>query len=766
MMEGTVKRSLWGSLTGLWRGQKPAHRPEGKQEYERETEGLGPVSKVGKGQESSEPGHAPLKVSVHVEGQESPDSGYETVSEVSKQGSSNFSPEESTDFELSSLDGSCDEPRNNDYSDFPARGLCPKPEGLETNLFGKPESACDHQRDASAEFSSQQSDGSSDLGLESVNVRRAWVSAGCGVSNDQLQGDGAFIAGDFAKETAKLVIRDVLEECPGNGLDMLKAVLLEMIQMYEEARSQERAEPYCSDSCEDSDAPELMSDVQFSQRLASTGLVAPFEIGERGRSGEGGRLSRAQPKLHGRGPDGWINRDAPQQRGEGLKNVPKCGLSRAVVDSTNLPSWHLSGAMRKPRDKYRDPAIQRRRSVSRVALTSSSELRLVAPPGDRESSCTDEDDLPGGGTDSWEEMSSRRRDHALVSEGSMTPGSYDKHHRTVHSFDEVEDVSMEHEMGMGFSDQRHDKQHDVAGVKGRNWGNVKNDCDRDESKLAVRVTSPNNTETPLTATKLLQALSKPKEEPISIPEYDGTEDLDGYLAQVSMIFSFEDVDQLDCARLLSRALRGDALEVLTFMPPLGPRSYEYLLQDLNLRFGTGDQRRKSIVALFNIKQDTEDVRCFGQAIRRMTLKAYPGESKDKLQPMMVQIFMQGLRDVVVLQHVLRQLPGTLKEAIDIAMLEETLETLEPTTQNDISKPDSEDLLKEVRNLVSDIRNQRFFLTVVCWACKGKHKINDCPNISKEDREVIITQKRAKRKEKVASGNSDGVFKAGSPALNW
>ena len=148
-------------------------------------------------------------------GHESPDSGYEDLQVNGP----------------SSLKEPCDEPRTIVNPVLAAGGLCSRPEASETmNLLVKPESAHDHQQSTSVGLSFQQSDKTGYLGLEPPNTQGASFRAGCGVSNDQMQGDVAFVAGDFVTETARLWVSNVLAECPGNGWEICQSVV-EKVQM-------------------------------------------------------------------------------------------------------------------------------------------------------------------------------------------------------------------------------------------------------------------------------------------------------------------------------------------------------------------------------------------------------------------------------------------------------------------------------------------------------------------------------------------------------
>ena len=62
-----------------------------------------------------------------------------------------------------------------------------------------------------------------------------------------------------------------------------------------------------------------------------------------------------------------------------------------------------------------------------------------------------------------------------------------------------------------------------------------------------------------------------------------------------------------------------------------------------------------------------------------------------------------------------------------------------TTQNDASELDRGNPLLEVKNLVNEIKTspvQRSLQPVVCWGCRGHHRLSDCSTTTEKTKKLL------------------------------
>ena len=271
----------------------------------------------------------------------------------------------------------------------------------------------------------------------------------------------------------------------------------------------------------------------------------------------------------------------------------------------------------------------------------------------------------------------------------------------------------------------------------------------------------------------LEALTKmaQPEPSAQLPKFDGTCPLDEFMAQFTLICQARKWGSIKKAEKLAAALSGKARSVLlTMSPELNEDSYDELVYALQERYHVGDKARRSLIGLYNKRQGpTEDAVTFGRSICQMMAEAYPQAQVKEREALMIQNYQNGLKCKEARRQVLKAMPTSLAQAMDIAILEETLESwMDPSAddqkdkkaakpQNRVGavgeKSDSgEAAMEEVRKLRAELAQKETSNNTgnsadrprppKCWACGGAHVLRNCPDTNPAERRKILERRKA------------------------
>ena len=162
--------------------------------------------------------------------------------------------------------------------------------------------------------------------------------------------------------------------------------------------------------------------------------------------------------------------------------------------------------------------------------------------------------------------------------------------------------------------------------------------------------------------RLQRRTPTPRARSRSPPKYDGKFDFLDFKVQFECIAEDNDWSYQDCGRKLSRCLTGSARSVLTTLDRSVRRDYQTLcaaLLSLHTTPGGEGLRRTELHQAARIDGQCPSV--FGRELRKLAARAYP--LGDLPETALIQLFIKGLRDASIEQHVSLQAPCNLDDAI-------------------------------------------------------------------------------------------------------
>lgn len=127
--------------------------------------------------------------------------------------------------------------------------------------------------------------------------------------------------------------------------------------------------------------------------------------------------------------------------------------------------------------------------------------------------------------------------------------------------------------------------------------------------------------------------------------YDGSEDLDEYLAHFNIVSELNGWNYVTKSLYLASSLKGACLSLLNDLDPRQCRDYDCLIQALQNRYGT-----KNRAEIFRSKLQTrtqnrnETIPELAQSIRKLTRQAYPSATPEVLDLLALDYFIDALPD--------------------------------------------------------------------------------------------------------------------------
>lgn len=150
--------------------------------------------------------------------------------------------------------------------------------------------------------------------------------------------------------------------------------------------------------------------------------------------------------------------------------------------------------------------------------------------------------------------------------------------------------------------------------------------------------------------------------------YDGSDDLDEYLAHFNIVSELNGWNYNTKSLFLASSLKGACLSLLNDLDQRQCRDYESLVQALQNRYGT-----KNRAEIFRSKLQTrtqtkhESIPELAQSIRKLTRQAYPSASSEVLDLLALDYFIDALPDTDMRLRLREICPKTVSEAEKIAV---------------------------------------------------------------------------------------------------
>lgn len=149
--------------------------------------------------------------------------------------------------------------------------------------------------------------------------------------------------------------------------------------------------------------------------------------------------------------------------------------------------------------------------------------------------------------------------------------------------------------------------------------------------------------------------------------YDGSTDLNDYLAHFDQVANYNQWADGQKAQILVAKLKGQAQKVITSLSPMETSDYTSLKSALARFFNPKEleMAHRSVYKNRRCKND-ESVAQFGFELRRLAQKAYPNAGLAELEIHIIDQYLEGLGDHELRKHVQLHHPQTLSQAIGLA----------------------------------------------------------------------------------------------------
>ena len=150
--------------------------------------------------------------------------------------------------------------------------------------------------------------------------------------------------------------------------------------------------------------------------------------------------------------------------------------------------------------------------------------------------------------------------------------------------------------------------------------------------------------------------------------YDGTGDLDEYLAQFDILTEINDWNFSKKALHLAASLSGAALSVLSELSSSERTDFNLLVRTLKDRFGS-EYRAEVFRSRFQtkVKGRNESIAELAQSVRKLTRKAYPSASQQLLDTLSLDHFIDAISDADIRLRLMESRPSDLNAAESLAI---------------------------------------------------------------------------------------------------
>jgi hypothetical protein len=409
-----------------------------------------------------------------------------------------------------------------------------------------------------------------------------------------------------------------------------------------------------------------------------------------------------------------------------MERIPEGRASSQGRGGMKAGQWSDKGAEAHPSRRPRTPAPSPWESKSREWSVQGNP-RWSAPPEDYESDeCMSYD--PCGGTD-WSTYQAGRAGPTgprLVGDasGSMRQSQRETASARAPSMGTRSRLWRSPDRGMG--------RPEITGVQ---WGRL-----NDDRPQSVR------------------------RREMTVPKFDGTADLSDFLVQFEAAATWNRFTDEEKGMKLACSLLGEARGCLSVLPPEDQWDFETLKDELISHYEPAGSAATSMVELWARRcKEGESAVVYGNSLRKLASKAYPGERIG--EPILIGLFIKGLRSVDVRRAVHLSKPRTLSEAITFAHTYESWDAqskAKPRAPVNAVAPGGK-VPQGAGRGNGQPRGPPGEL--ICWQCgEVGHLRMHCSKLSEEERKEAIAAYYEARRKRIEERAKE-ARKDGPPALN-
>ena len=150
--------------------------------------------------------------------------------------------------------------------------------------------------------------------------------------------------------------------------------------------------------------------------------------------------------------------------------------------------------------------------------------------------------------------------------------------------------------------------------------------------------------------------------------FDGTSNWDDYVIQFELIAEINGWPDTRKALFLAASLKGQARAILSDLDSAKRRDYNELTAALARRFSPANQTQLFRAMLKNrSRQSNESLAELAQEIKRLALRAYPDAPYEMVDTLAKEYFIDSLVDTDTKWRVYQSRPGTLSDAVVVAV---------------------------------------------------------------------------------------------------
>ncbi|KAK3098956.1 hypothetical protein FSP39_024662 [Pinctada imbricata] len=155
-----------------------------------------------------------------------------------------------------------------------------------------------------------------------------------------------------------------------------------------------------------------------------------------------------------------------------------------------------------------------------------------------------------------------------------------------------------------------------------------------------------------------------------LPTYDGKEEFDVFIVPFERMaerYNWSEQEKID---KVYECLKGKAMWYMCSLPKEMLRNFDTIKDGLMKRFGRKDPPTTVRRKLSEIRQRQESNEEFGEEIRRLVTRAYPGVDLLLQDQLAAEAFLKGYKNSKIAYDVLNKKPTTLNEAIELVTFQE------------------------------------------------------------------------------------------------
>ena len=148
-----------------------------------------------------------------------------------------------------------------------------------------------------------------------------------------------------------------------------------------------------------------------------------------------------------------------------------------------------------------------------------------------------------------------------------------------------------------------------------------------------------------------------------LPTYDGKDEFDVFIVPFERMARRYNLSEQETIDRIYECLKGRAMWFLCSLPRDMLRTFAAIREALMKRFGRKDPPATVRRMLSEIRQKQESNEEFGEEIRRLVTRAYPGVDVVMQDQLAAEAFLKGYKNTKIAYDVLNKKPTTLNEAL-------------------------------------------------------------------------------------------------------